>query len=670
VLVIDDQLATREDLFAVPSETAPLSAKEVELREWMNVEIQFLARPQDYRYGEEDSVPRGSFDTGWFEGALRGALQDPHPIAAVLLDLLYGSEERIEDASGPKFLALLRQQLPDVPVLILSNVDETPEVRGIVKEGRGPGTGDVSFQDYLPKRITGGPGLLDRLMERLVEWGDISDPSLCAFSFRMRRLARQMRRVAMLREFIDYQENNARFPRPVIIRGPIGSGKNYIANKLHAVSDRRSGPYLRADFSGHDADGFRTTLFGTGAFTGAVQWYRVQLSDAAVLSVTQATRGNPSANGLYLGSLGLLHRVHIAEQTPQGNQAPFPWQPSHFGTLLFDEIGTAPQEMQTPLLRLFNYGRFTPHLRSEEIPAQGGVDVWFLVTLSPEGQKNLREDLRTRLGSGWWIDVPPLQDRREDVLPLALQTLGAAADDVPERYFNTQARAELESLSRNIQVRELRNVLTGLTGITAKPPYSGADLMESARVLGLSKILVTATGPTPDTSAEVILQKGCQTGTVQLEEPRVPERDALQILQTWSEARKAGFSASLRDQDQLRGKGSNVVGGAAVAVLSFLELCIVAQAVGGRYSATRTWNFFAGVHGTKAPDARTSIAPLFLIDEGVSLDMLRCSDALLWLALDVSKRRREVGGIIERLRAEDGQAARFEIIQKAEGSDE
>ena len=666
VLVIDDQLTKRQDLFAVASEIAPLSPEEEHLKEWMNVEMQFLTAPQDYHYDGADAVPRGSFDTTWFESALNEALKDPRPIAAVLLDLLYGSEKRINDASGPKFLALLRTRLPDTPVLILSNVEETPEVRGMVKEGGGAGTSDVSFQDYLPKRIKDGPGLLDRLMEKLVAWADLSDPALCAFSPAMRRLARKMRRVVMLRQVISYQEQNAMFPKPVVINGMVGSGKNYIARRLHDTSDRRRGLYLTADFSGHEVGDFTTTLFGTGSFTDAVQRYRVRPSDAAVLEVMPAM-GRAPADGLYLASLGLLHRVHIAEQPPGANQAPL------LGTLLIDEIGTAPEVMQTRLLRVFNRGRFTPHLTSVEIPTQGAIDVWFLITLSPEGQEKLREDLATRLGGGHQLDVPPLRERSQDVLPLAFQALGAAATDKPERFFTEEALGELESLSDTIQVRGLISLVTGLSGITEKLPYSGAELRQCASALRLGSTLPPRIRPTRDSTAEVRSQDRDTTGTARSERAVAPssQEDALKVLLAWRETRNAQFSAILRDQDQLRGKGSKVVGGAAVAILSFLELCVKAKSDAGRYSSTRTWNFFAGVQGTKAPDARTHIAPLFLIDEAISLDILRRSDALLWLALDVSSRRREVKALVERIQSEEGQAARIDRLRSnAEELDE
>jgi DNA-binding NtrC family response regulator len=647
VLVIDDQLK-KHDLFSK------------ELAEWLNVDIQFLAMPQDYHYDTKDVVPGGTFDATWFEKALDKALEDPTPVAAVLLDLLYGREQRINDASGPKFLAMLRRQLPDAPVLILSNVEETSEVRGMVKEGAGAGAGDVSFQDYLPKRITGGPGLPDRLTEKLVEWADISDPALCAFSPAMRRLARHMRRIVMLRQVISYQEQNATFPKPTVVKGMVGSGKNYIARALHGTSDRRTRPCLTVDFSGHEAQDFTTTLFGTAPFTDAAQWYRVRPSDAAVLAILPARGGNKApAEGLYLGSLGVLHRAHIAEQPPGGNQMPL------MGTLLIDEIGTAPDLMQTRLLGVFNNGRFEPHLSSIKIPTNGAIDVWFLVTLSPEGQGKLRDDLATRLEGGHQLDVPSLYDRKEDVVPLALRALKAIPGDEPSKFFTIEALDELKRFSEVIQVRGLSNVVTGLSNITEKVPYSGAELRESARALRLGRELSPSIRTSRDPMAGASFQNQDAMRTVQLESSTFSSRqqDPLQVLQTWYKARSAEFSAILRDQDKLRGKGSIVLGGAAVAILSFLELCVKAKVDAGRYSATRTWNFFAGIQGTKAPDARTRIAPLFLIDEAVSLEMLRTSEALLWLALDVSSRRGEVQSLIERLQSEKGQAARINHLR-------
>lgn len=660
VLVVDDQLTQRQDLFAVASNAAPLSPEERMFCEWLNVEIQFLSTPANYKYGGADAVPQGTFDNAWFQSALAEVLQDPRPVCLVLLDLLYGAEKRINEASGPKFLALLRRRLPDVPVVILSNVEETHYVRGMVKEGGRSGEGDLSFQDYLPKRITGGRGLLDRLIEKLAVWADISDPGICAFSPAMRRLARDMRRVLLMREMIPYQEGNARFPKPTVIKGMIGSGKNYVADMLHAKSARRHGPYLKADFSGHEADNFTTTLFGSGPFTGAAERFGVRVTDAAILTVPPSlATARPGV--LQLASIGLLHKAHIAGEPPRSNAVPL------LGTVLIDEIGTAPEVMQTRLLRVFNRGRFVPHLTSVELPTEGAIDVWFLVTVSPEGQENLREDLATRLAGGNQLDVPPLARRKEDILPLALKVLHAGADDEPARFFTEEALQELELLSETVQVRGLSNIVAGLSGVTEKLPYSGTELRQR-----LDAHPVKSTGRVVSTQERTTEIRSEYAVTIETTDPESVKRlksreDALQILLAWSESRSAQFPAVLRSQDQLRGKGTTVVAGAAVAVLSFLELCLEAKCEAGRYSATRTWNFFAGVHGTKAADARTRLAPLFLLDETVSLDMLRRSDALLWLAVDVAPRRRELKALLERIRSEEAQRSRIDRLKTTAG---
>jgi hypothetical protein len=241
--------------------------------------------------------------------------------------------------------------------------------------------------------------------------------------------------------------------------------------------------------------------------------------------------------------------------------------------------------------------------------------------------------------------------------------VGAPGSEEPEQLFLREALDEIEKASDTIQVGDLNNLLTGISNTTAKPPYSGADLRDSFRSLGPDS--PSCSRPAGYTITEMPALSGDASGNMRREVTVAPafQSDTLQVLLGWHETRNTEFPAILRHQAQLRGKGSKVVGGAAVAVLSFLELCTEATSLAGRYSATRTWNFFAGVQGTKAPEARTRIAPLFLIDEAASLDMLRRSDVLLWLALDVSTRRREVQALVEHIQPEEGQVARIARLQ-------
>lgn len=668
VLLIDDQYTSRQRLLDV-REDAPLSPDELRLRRWLNADLQFLPMPEDYRW--TGAFPQGSFSVSWFDAALDRVLDDSRPIAAVLLDLLYGSETRVQDASGRRFLAQLRHRLPGVPVLILSNIVETPEVDGILKRGD-DATGETSFQDYLPKvdppnRRT----LLQRITEKLIEWGEVSDPDLSAFSAPMRRLARQMRKIVLYPEEISYEQKTGQFPKPVVVTGDFGSGKNYVATQLQAMSSRRQAPFETVDFSGLDAEKAKIRLFGTGPYTGAPQIFEVRMSDGAVIR-SIAARGDERGM-VYLAAIGVVHHADIAGQPLGREQRPLR------GSVLLDEIGIAPEEVQGPLSVVLNNGRFAPNFVNLQIPTQRTIDVWFLVTLSPEGQERLRPDLAMRLAKGYRLDVPPLRDRREDVVALALRIAQADHMVSPQQVFTDGALLRLEQLASSMQVRTLEALIGKLGEVTAKRPYSEQDLDSAVasgvlktwrrvppadeRLAEMQRRLKEAQDQPADAEEKTLAQRKTVVAELQEHIGRSAGADDLTILARWRSGVGASYPLDPRNPVALRGRGRDVIGGATAAVLSYLELCATVTATTGQYSAARIWNFFAGVQGTKSPDARTRIAPLFLIDEDTSLDALRRSDALLWLALDVAGRRSEVGKLVDRLELEKGQADRVSAMR-------
>lgn len=649
VLVVDDQLTSREHFFGVSSPKAPPSTKEDLLRRWLNTEVVFLAQPANYRYESVDDVPQGTFDERWFNEQFERLLADPTPVAVVLLDLLYGAERDIGEASGPRFLTLIRKRLPDVPVLVLSNLEGSLTVRGIVKKGGDGRIGDVSFEDYLAKRVDDGTDLMDRLIEQLLAWADLSDPTLAAISPRMRRLAREMRRIALYRQRVSYQESNAEYPKPVIITGPVGSGKNYVAQRLWEASTRRTNPYQVADFSGHEEKDFTVSLFGVGSYTEGAYFYRVRRSDGTVISENaNLKRLHPKATDLVLCQIGILHKAHIAGQGPVDSQRPMG------GTVLIDEIGTAPPDMQTRLLGVFNRGRFTPHLTSVDIPEKGVIDVWFLVTLSPEGQEKLRSDLRTRLEQGHRIDVPPLSDRSEDIFPLAMaQIVDNFVTESPETYFMPKAMQLLREAATTMQVREFIQTVQRLSDMTGSTPYAEADVRSSlGSGLGSANAKPQARQSYVPTS---------QNGGSKIAGPgELQSALPMTVLEAWLNSGQVPFPAELSDREALKGKGLTVVGGAAAAILSFLEVCADAMRSNNEYSSTRTWNYFAGTKGVKTPRARTQIAALFLIDKNATRLALQRSDSLLWLAADVSStRRRELQNMVKKLSRQPDQQERF-----------
>ncbi len=215
----------------------------------------------------------------------------------------------------------------------------------------------------------------------------------------MRRLATQVRSFAGLMS-------------PVLIRGESGSGKEVVAKALHALSPRSAGPFHAVNLGALPRELAEAELFGheRGAFTGA----------------------NHARGGYF----------ELADG----------------GTLLLDELGELPMDMQAKLLRVLETGE----VRRLGARAARKVDVrvvaatWAsLETRILEG--TFREDLFHRIAV-LMIEVPPLRERRSDVPEIA-RALLARSTDFTHKRLTPAAASRLSSESWPGNVRELRNVL-------------------------------------------------------------------------------------------------------------------------------------------------------------------------------------------------------------------
>jgi len=201
----------------------------------------------------------------------------------------------------------------------------------------------------------------------------------------------------------------------VLVRGESGTGKELLALALHDNSPRRNGPLVSVNCSALSAGLLESELFGhvQGAFTGA-------------------------------------HRDKVGR-----------FEMAHGGTLFLDEIGDISLETQVKLLRVLQEREFEPVGGSQSIK----VDVRLIAATHQDlealiVQGRFREDLFYRLNV-IGITLPPLRERGDDVVELAVHFLGRAAERAGKRLSHLDDTA-VDALRRYPwpgNIRELENAI-------------------------------------------------------------------------------------------------------------------------------------------------------------------------------------------------------------------
>lgn len=218
----------------------------------------------------------------------------------------------------------------------------------------------------------------------------------------------------------------------VLIRGESGTGKTLLAEAVHRNSPRAGGPFVKVHCAALSPGLLESELFGhvKGAFTGA-------------------------------------HRDKVGR-----------FQLADGGTLFLDEIGDISLDVQTKLLRVLQEMTFEPVGSNESRT----VDVRIIAATHQPiedlvRRNRIREDLYYRLNviSLW---VPPLRERREDILALALHFLARAGERSgrPLSGFEDEAIERLLSHSWPGNIRELENAIERAAVLAAGPLVSVADL--------------------------------------------------------------------------------------------------------------------------------------------------------------------------------------------------
>ncbi|TWU08572.1 sigma-54-dependent transcriptional regulator [Stieleria varia] len=305
---------------------------------------------------------------------------------------------RLPQMSGIDALPKIRERLPVVPVVLITAYADVRQAVAAVKSGA---------DDYLAKPIDLEElkvAVFDALAipsSKEVE-SDVQLPDLPTdFIVESRAMRRLIQTIAIV------APSNA----PILIQGPSGSGKEGIAQLIHRWSPRADRPIVTTNCAGLSATLIESELFGhvKGAFTGASE----------------------DRKGLFRTATG--------------------------GSLFLDEIGEMPMEMQPKLLRALETNLVTPVGSDRPIEVDTRLIAATNRNLADEIREGrFREDLYYRLNVVELV-VPPLSERREDILPLAK----FFANQFSKRQvrFSPQASQSMLTHSWTGNVRELRNAI-------------------------------------------------------------------------------------------------------------------------------------------------------------------------------------------------------------------
>jgi len=403
-------------------------------------------------------------------------VDDDPEIAKVLTELVEREGFAVTSAST---LARAREEIAtSVPDIVLVDI-HLPDGSGLdLLEGLGPSapevvliTGQASVEtavdalrrgaaDYLTKpvdfpRLKMVLGHVSRTLQMKDEIG-----ALRTELRRMGRFGALIGASPPMQKVYDLIGRVSRTEASILLTGETGTGKEVVAQTIHALSRRSKKPFIPVDCGAISPTVIESELFGheRGSFTGAERQHK-----------------------------GYFERAHT-------------------GTLFLDEITEMPVELQVKLLRV---------LETSDVLRVGAdkpinIDVRIIAATNRRPDEavsagKLREDLLYRLNV-FPIPLPPLRDRGDDVEPLAdhfLAELNAA--EGTSKHLSPAARERLRSHNWPGNLRELKNVIHHAF-IVADGELGLEELGETAAGKGSSKSLTMSVGtPLVDAERRLIL---------------------------------------------------------------------------------------------------------------------------------------------------------------------
>ena len=324
----------------------------------------------------------------------------------ISIDLVI-SDLRMPDIDGIAVLKYLKETKQNIPIILITAYGSIEIAVEAMKNGAA---------DFITKPFD--KNVIRHIIRRVFHIVELEDENALLrngqikhdFIFKSRVMVETMETITKI----------ARVPRPILIQGESGSGKEVIAKQIHLASCKYYGqksaqPFISINCPAVPESLLESELFGyqKGSFTGATKDFK--------------------------GKIRL----------------------SNGGTLFLDEIGELSMNVQPKLLRFLENKKIIPLGGNTEYSVNTRVICATNKNLKEMVEKGLfREDLFYRINT-IIIEVPPLRDRKEDILPLAdyflknlSNELGEQKKHLPGSIINSFMEYKWPG-----NVRELRNII-------------------------------------------------------------------------------------------------------------------------------------------------------------------------------------------------------------------
>ena len=379
-----------------------------------------------------------------YRAALEAIRQHPQPFPVVLSDLA------MPDGSGLDVLTAAKARNAATEVILITAHSTVENAIGAMRHGA---------YDFVAKPFEAAElaALVGKAFEKQ------------AMALENQRLRAQvlglhdtevLGRSSAMRAVLDLVNRIANMRTTVLITGESGSGKERVARAIHDASERRSKPFLVVNCGALPEALMESELFGheKGAFTGAQTKH-----------------------------LGLFREASG-------------------GTVLLDEVGELPANLQVKLLRVLQERSVRAVGATQETP----IDVRVLAATNRDVEADVssgkfRQDLYYRLNV-IRVELPPLRERREDIPMLAERFMRRFADEMGKEVsgFTPDAIRALQAYSFPGNVRELENML------------ERAVALAGSRVIGLGDFPqeLSGTAGAPGGTLLELPEQGCNLDEV------------------------------------------------------------------------------------------------------------------------------------------------------------